>query len=396
MKWKEKGYELDRFGNMISDRFKKCKKIYVFGAGMFGNELKLLLDKYGCFAGFIDNNVRKQETGYLGSSVLSLSEYMKNYSDSWIIIAASILEEGNGRSIRNQLEDHGFENGKDFFGMSEFLGRILPVLSVYYFDKMFMQLAQICLTERCSLKCKKCAHACYAVDKNAKDMDFEMVCNSADSFFNKVNLIHEFVLIGGEPLLYKNIENIVQYIGERYRDQIAIFSITTNGTIMPWQELIDICRQYDVTFRISNYSRQLPWLERKYEALVSVLAENQIHYTLAPADAEWMDYGFEYVERIADEETLERVFDECRTPCREVRGNRLYYCVMARSVSDNLKMDIGADDYLDLSMLNNTKTDRKVLLEYTLGYSDKGYLEMCRHCHGKNASDFKIPAAEQM
>ena len=110
-------------------------------------------------------------------------------------------------------------------------------------------------------------------------------------------------------------------------------------------------------------------------------------------EIQWMDYGFETVYRNGTEEELIQVFDRCKTPCREIRGSRYYYCVMARSVSDNLKLNVGKEDYLELADL--TKQDKKVILEFDRGYSDKGYLDMCNRCRGAEASDYPIPAAEQ-
>ena len=101
------------------------------------------------------------------------------------------------------------------------------------------------------------------------------------------------------------------------------------------------------------------------------------------------------LDRKAEEEELIKVFDECKTPCREIRENKFYYCVMARSVSDNLGYNVGQDDYLDLDKLNG-ENYKKELLEFTLGYSDKGYLDMCNHCHGAEAKNYPIPAAEQV
>ena len=129
---------------------------------------------------------------------------------------------------------------------------VYPVLSTYFYNQFYVELAQICLTERCSLKCKACAHACYAVDAKSPDMSLEMAEESADSFFGKVDLIKEFVLIGGEPFLYKELDKIIAYIGERYRDKMITFAITTNGTIMPAQSVLDLCRKYRVLIRISN------------------------------------------------------------------------------------------------------------------------------------------------
>lgn len=84
----------------------------------------------------------------------------------------------------------------------------------------------------------------------------------------------------------------------------------------------------------------------------------------------------------------------CRI-CRDVRGNRLYFCVQARAVSDNLHLDELDDDYLDLSLLAGDNWKKK-LLEFNLGYSKKGYLTMCHRCHGMDAVNYPIPAAEQV
>lgn len=65
-------------------------------------------------------------------------------------------------------------------------------------------------------------------------------------FFSKVNYIHEFVLIGGEPLLYKYLADAVEYIGSKYRNQMSVFSITSNGTITPSKDLLEKCKEYGV------------------------------------------------------------------------------------------------------------------------------------------------------
>lgn len=393
MKWNNMGHEFDSIGKELSDQFTRYKKVFIFGAGVLGAELKPLVEEFFCFSGFIDNNQSKQKKTYKGSRVYSLLEYTEISEDSCIVIAA---DQHNITAIKEQLEDYGFKQGQDFFELNYFVNRVMPVLSVYLFNKSYMELVQISLTERCSLRCKKCAHACYAVKHDAEDMQLVQVYNSADTIFKKVDFIKEFVLIGGEPLLYKKMDEVIAYIGNHYRNKMSIFSITTNGTIMPSRQLLEKCKRYDMTFRISNYSLQIPRLKRKYEALTSELDKYQISYTLAPAEFEWMDYGFEYVNRQADRAALEKVFDACRTPCREVRGNKLYYCVMARSVSDNLNRGIGKEDYLDLNALDGIEAYKKILLEFNMGYSEKGYLDMCNYCHGAEACEYPIPAAEQM
>ena len=297
--------------------------------------------------------------------------------------------------IKKELDNEGFLANKDYYTYEEFLNQIYPIIAMYCHDELFMSLCQIVLTERCSLKCKKCAHACYATDYQTEDMTLEQVVNSADHFFEKVDYINEFVLIGGEPLLYKNLCEAIECIGEKYRGQMGTFSITTNGTIMPSTELMKVCRDYNVLIRISNYSQQIPRLKERYKRLIEILEKNKIYYDLAPESGSWMDYGFEYVDNGDNPEQLISIFDNCKTPCREIRGSKLYYCVMARSVADNLHKNVGKDDYLDFDSLSE-KDYKKQILEYTYGYSEKGYLDMCRYCHGADARKYIIPVAEQL
>ena len=171
------------------------------------------------------------------------------------------------------------------------------------------------------------------------------------------------------------------------------FFITSIVSIMPDEQLMQVCREYQVLFRISNYSGQLPHLAEKYNRLTRYLEAEGIQYVLGSADENWMDYGFETVVRNADKAALQKVFDDCRTPCREIRGSRYYYCVMARSVSENMGIGVGKSDFLDLEKL--TAHNKKILMEFGLGYSEKGYLDMCGHCNGADAKKLLIPAAEQ-
>lgn len=392
MRWSDKGHELDECGENIVRSFRdKGEKIYIFGAGLIGEEYRPLFERLGCFAGYIDNDRRKQDSGVNRACVISFEEYCDEKMDGFIMVTA---DEKNIPAIKAQLCQEGLKEQTDFYTYMDFMKTVYPILSVYLYNQFYVELAQICLTERCSLKCKACAHGCYAVDADSQDMSLDIAKESADSFFGKVDLIKEFVLIGGEPFLYRDLDKVIAYIGEKYRGKMINFAITTNGTIMPEQKILDLCREHNVLIRISNYSAELKYLEKKYTKLKEELEKNKIMYILGDSDYYWMDYGFKTVDRGGKAEDLIPVFDKCKTPCREIRGNRYYYCVMARSVSDNLGFGLGDEDYLDFNKIK--KEDKKVLLEFEMGYSDKGYLDMCNHCNGADAVKYQIPVAEQV
>ena len=138
----------------------------------------------------------------------------------------------------------------------------------------------------------------------------------------------------------------------------------------------------------------IPNLEDKYRKLSEMLDKYQIEYMMH-RDMEWTDYGFGTYRSDADEKELEKIFDECSTICHESRGKRFYFCVMARSVSDNMNLKVGKEDYLDISQLCGDD-GKRMFLEYSLGYLEKGYLDMCAYCRGKDRFRYPIPAGEQM
>lgn len=389
MKWKNKGNELNERATKIISAYKKVKGIYVFGAGFLGEEMRAILGEYGIFRGYIDNDIDKQKNGYNGADVISFMTYYRRPEETWIVVAAS---DKNTREILNQLNAAGLYEGKDFFPYRQFINEVFPIVSFYYYKKLFAQLAQICLTERCTLKCRKCAHACYNVPNSTEDPALDYIKESADCFFSKFDVVREFVLIGGEPFLYKDIKEVIAYIGEKYRDKIILFAITTNGTILPDDEIIDLCKRYDVTIRVSDYSASIPRLSLQYEKLYEKLSENKVIAWKTDCEESWFDYGFEEVDRGSEEKALIVAFDECRTPCREISGSKYYYCVMARSVAANLGIEAGKTDYIDLTEIE----DRRILLEFQMGFSNKGYLDMCRYCRGAEAKNHRIPAAEQI
>lgn len=370
----------------------KQMQIAVFGVGIIGKRIGAFLRKAEVPFVYLDNNEMIQNTKYMGVEIEVPSDYYASNVSSLTVIACALKHQ---EEIEKQLAGYGLIAGKDYVNHETFKNIVLPQL-LYKKRKMnYMGLCQITLTERCTLKCKKCAHGCYAVASSSRDMSLEAAYKSADEFFSHIDLIYEFVLIGGEPLLYQKIGKVISYIGENYRDQIGYFLITTNGTIIPSQEILHLCRKYDAILDISNYSHTLPRLKKKYDELIEVLDRSGVNYYYSNDDRKWMDYGFETIDRKASPEELKKVFYACRTPCHEVRENRLYYCVMARSVSDNLHINAGEDDYLDLDTLEG-ETGKETLLNFILGKFDKGYLDMCNYCRGAEASSFPIPAAEQM
>lgn len=385
MKWKNKGHEIDNFALEICNIFDQKKGVIVYGAGNVGTRIYRALKRYDLFHKFVDNDTQKQKSGYMGEQVVGSDQII----DGGYLLVVAVADAY--KQVSEQLQKIGLEEDKDFVNAELFENKWLPTLLYYRYQHLYTNLAQICVTERCTLKCKKCAHACNVVAMNEEDMPLDIAKKSADVFFSKYDCVGEFVLIGGEPLLYKNLIEIVEYIGSKYGSKIILFSITTNGTIIPSDELIKICMRYNVMIRISDYSASVPRLKNNYQKLYDKLKDLCVEVWKTNAEDSWFDYGFDQTDLKKSIKDVMQTFEHCKTQCREISGEKYYYCVMAHTVAKNRNYNIGKVDYIDLSDVK----DRKILLEFELGYNDKGFLDMCRICRGKEAELFLIPAAEQ-
>lgn len=390
MKWKNKLHEFDGIAEIYKLNGVITKDIYIFGAGAIGKSFFNIVNRFCKLKAFIDNDKEKQSNIYCGIPVISLEEYLYKVDTKNAFIVLCLKKEYS-KTVKNQLLMNGIKENTMFMERSEY-EKCLRIMLFYNRNFIYLPIAQISLTERCTLRCEKCAHACNYVSNQREDMTLKVAKSSADYFFKYVDFVEEFVLIGGEPLLYRYLEEIADYIGSKYRNKIGIFSITTNGTLMPQESLLSVCRKYDMLFRVSNYEESVHWLKPKLEKLKVVLREQGVPYSLVGGG--WTDYGFGYVDRGKKNEALEKVFDKCWTPCHEVRGDKFYFCVMARSVAENMERNVGTEDYFDLSI--DSDDNRKAFFEYTMGYSEKGYLDMCNYCHGADRINYPIPSAMQM
>ncbi len=387
MKFKNKGHEFDDIGPILAENVKKTNKVYIYGAGIVGKRFLKSLQAFNFEALFIDSNKSKHSEKIDGVAVISLDDYLNNRNDGMIAIAVS----GTFRDeIETLLQRNKLQHLIDYFFYEEF-----AIVKAYADNTVWVDQCQISLTERCTLKCRNCAHACYAVDMKSEDMHFDEAVFSVDCFFKKVDFVSEFLLIGGEPLLYKDLDRIISYIGKQYRQKIGILSITTNGTLIPNDRVLCVSKEFQVLYRISNYSVALPEICKKHTALTEKLNVWGINYALGNPETEWMDYGLTGLPRKESVEETLKLFDVCKTPCREIRGSKYYYCIMARSVSENLGLNVGANDYIDINNLSENHVNE--LFEYNLGFSEKGYLDMCKRCNGYSGINRTvIPAAVQV
>ena len=266
MKWNNEAHEFDSYHEDIKRNLRLDQGVYCFGAGKIGMDVFQMLNSFCCVKGFIDNSPIKIGKSYNGKLVYSIN---KLPADGCFIVVTVVKE--HYVDIKRQLNDVGYIEGKEFTYWETFFEKMFPVALNYQKGKNYVGLTQISVTERCTLRCVNCAHACNYVSIADNDISVEMIKKSADTFFSICDYVQTFVLIGGEPLLYNGIAEVIDYIGEKYRNRMFRFQISTNGTIVPTDTVLEKSLKWNVNYLISNYSAQIPKLIKQYEKLIGKL-----------------------------------------------------------------------------------------------------------------------------
>lgn len=379
MKWNSPGNELETEYLKISDKYEN-KKIYIYGAGIVGGRVFDSVSSLTDWevAGFFDKDSSKKS--YKGIPVYhrsQMSEILKNDPDSMILLG---LLDSLGKKIKDEIAKECGISSQRCVLYEEFIRYEFPVIMLCKYEKVFLDTVTMIVTERCTLRCKKCS-IMLPYFKSIKEFPFEKLKKEADAFFHMVDFVGNYTLTGGEPLLNKELPQIVEYIGRNYRKKIGSFQFITNGMIFPNEELLSLIKKYDIAIQVSDYTKAVPHIKDKVLENVKKYREHGI-YIVFLCDAQWVDFGFESVEHDMSEKQLIAFFDYCRTRCRGYVDGKIRYCINAYFAAKALEQEEDDNNFFDIINSEQNMEQKRMLVEFDLGYNKDGYLSMCKHCNG--------------
>ena len=108
------------------------------------------------------------------------------------------------------------------------LARINPPLILPY--------VEVCISPQCTLRCRDCANFMQHYDK-PKPMDLAAVKSWIDALLESVDHILTFRVMGGEPLMQKQLPELMRYLIAQ--GKLQHIQIVTNGTLKPREEHVD-------------------------------------------------------------------------------------------------------------------------------------------------------------
>jgi hypothetical protein len=161
--------------------------------------------------------------------------------------------------------------------------------------------------------------------KPQQDLDIETIIKSLNVLTANIGTVLKCELIGGEPFLSKNLKTALEYV--IHNQAIDSIEITTNGTVIPQENVIPLLKNSKVLVRISDYGKQV-----NKEKILCFLDENNIKYTILDL-GNWVSPGG-IEKRNRDEETLCKYYERCPSGyyCKTLYEDKVFACARAASL----------------------------------------------------------------
>jgi organic radical activating enzyme len=292
---------------------------------------------------------------------------------------------------RDKEYNGAFKSARKFFAKTAAVYRLLS--DFYREGKIRIPYIEIAITTLCSLKCKHCANYINTLSPTEHfSISFEDYKKHLDNFLCGVEQIRVLKILGGEPLLNKDLEKILEY--SQSKEKISSVLLTTNGTIA-MDDLIPLFKRYPkLSVFVSNYTANKDLLPRlKTDEIVGKLSENNI--SVISPEGLWDETSpIEFFNRSKKENR--NFYLQCRHSCIHILKGKLYPCPKAAMLDfknvyeeynpQKIKI-IEGREYIDL----NVPATKEKLIAF---FSNADY-EACNYCNFVEDRKTKVLAAIQ-
>ncbi len=355
----------------LSPDWEQVSEVAIFGFGSTAEVYLHNLHKIVRMKYIIDNAPEKRGNSFEGVEIHPFNEVETDIRGLKIVIVAETLAYAG---IRKFLEEKGFVENKDFTGIERFICE----WSYRRLGRVNLMEVHTAVTTRCTFNCRNC-NMFMPYYKERKDYSLGELEENIDALMNHTDYIFKYQIVGGEPLLNKDLEPFLEKLGEKYKDRIGKVRIITNGSILPSDRLCSICRNFGYEVHVSDYTHVLPYGER-LEAVRSKLELCGVAHKVNKS-LKWRDFNFpEKIFIRSPEETVEHM-RRCGTSWHGLADCKLFYCNAGWSAEKAGRYIPRDSDYVDLSANTGDEVGKR-LLSLCLGEMKSGCNSFCQVCGG--------------
>ncbi len=375
---------------MVREVYKSCElnqivkdanRIYIYGAGKRAKNARICMlymgiDVYAHIVSKRDNNPYYlwEKKVYLLSEVcfykkdvvilavsdeyqLQVIDGLKNHNIDVIIINHSFDLERHSRSEYKTLKRweryftpyyesviHNYKETKNNVTIEEYINDNLR----YFSNGLHIGRLVVPLSTKCSLRCKDCSNL-MPYFKQQEDLNIGTILSALKTILQYSVDIMRLEFIGGEPFLAKNLKEALEFAVSE--EKIRSVEITTNGTVLPDEDIHDLLRDPQIHLYISDYP-----VISKQEKLKEYLGNIDVPFTMLNREKWIVPGGIE--KRNKDIERLRAEYMSCNAGyiCKTLYEDKLFSCARSASLYALGKKDIeylridhtfSMDDYID-------------------------------------------------
>lgn len=378
MKWTNKGHEFDLVGHLLKGK----KNMIIYGSGFLGIELYKHVSSMKSYhkwnVMFLDSDPNKQKMNSQNEVVLAPEDLKEINTDDCFVVVCAFSKQAR-EEMFSTLSGYGFTVMINAFEHDYFVYNYLSIYFMYELDLVYLSSLNIVPSTLCNLNCNGCLNFNPYI-KEHTTYSLEQLKGDCDSLFNAIDLIGRFQITGGEPFLYKNLNELIPYIHNNYAKKIIAFEIVTNGTVMPSDEICEVLFNNNVLVYLDDYRKNVPLAEKMYIKIKEMFDKHKVTY-FENCVPEWFDLQPTQPKRNMTDEELVEYFDKCGCPWATVSHNSLSSCNYSLYATKAGIVKFDEDNYFDLTA-EQTREWKKQLVEFRLRYNNKGYVELCRQCSG--------------
>lgn len=215
---------------------------------------------------------------------------------------------------------------------------------------------EVHLADHCNLNCRSCDH--YSPLSKECFPNFEKVEKDLAHLSKVLNgNIDNILLLGGEPLLNKDIEKYIVMIRNLFEN--SNIQIVTNGLLLDKQSesFYECCIKNNIHIEITKYP-----IKFKYEEVVKLLENKNVSYSFvgstATKDKTTHKLSLDELGRQDPEYSYNNCFHSVK--CYQYYNGKLYMCPCCAYIDKvnkyfNKNFIVNEKDYLEISKIENVE-----------------------------------------
>lgn len=252
---------------------------------------------------------------------------------------------------------------------------------------LILPMMDLVITTRCTLRCKKCFHLIPSYMENGRhpfDVPLDTIKNDLDHFFNAIDFIIKINVLGGEPFLYADLDELLIYLAQF--DKVGYFVLVSNGTIVPNDSTLEILQNPKYVILLNDYGINS---ERTREIYKKMMSYGVNCYIIR--ESIWYDFG-DLSKKCMSSEELKHHYANCSYKrCKALMQGELHACAFHKHGQRN-----GLLPQINDSLHIHDYT-AKELRDKIVEFYNTEYFEACDHCNAPiQGVSSEIPAGEQV